>query len=605
MPTVRYTPGPGYTPSLAQAPQASIQAPVPAGAFDNGGSALVRAGRDLAAASDKIGQTVLAQLEEDNKIAAKDAFLGFADDGRAVDTDVRTNKKLRNAADAYAYGKSALDQKLAQRRAALQNDRQRELFDSLAVSRADHYYTAWSDYSMSEMRKADDMGSKALIDDGINFAVDNYLDPAAVAEGKNKIEIGVASLMKGADAESLRVANEAEVSRMHRGIIERLQISDAAAAMTYMKDHASEIRGQDRRDIEAGLKAEVDTQKAQLAGDEAWSRFGRNSTGAMDWFSKHYEGSVRGKAEQQYMQRLGVANAQDDRWREDTAAAVTVKILQAKTLDEANAIAAGVQSDRVKAVALKLVQERFPTEKQDTTYNPANVAVSSFLRSAIDSGAQIEIPVEGKEPITMTLDSPEKVAFASTALGLDNDNRKSVLDYYTSGGLAGKIKVSDVDHYYKAYTGKEIDKDPAMYDYVLQQTRAQLLRLGKEPTSADVDVAVKQALLTFKSEGGWFTGGGRVAPDERLGFQSDKSIGQVEVNQKYASAFGISESVLNQRIRSAGGQVNPISQDVWLRTWFIDIPRTVRERAVRELTAAGKVVDETNIRRFYLLYGGQ
>lgn len=596
MPTVRIPAGPSVAPSPLNGQPWSPA--VPAGAFDNGASGLIKGGQQLVEASDKLDKTLFDKLEQDNKVAAKDAYIKFADAARGIDQDIKTNKTLRNAANSYSEGKASIEGLMRDMSGQLANPRQKELFDALAFSRADHYMTSWSDHAIKEMSKADDMGSKALIADGHNFAIENFTDPKAVAEGKNKIEIGMASLMKGADAESLRVATEAEISKMHRGVAERIGVGDAQSALDYMKQNEKEIRGDDRKALEVHLKGEVDVQKGQKAADEAWGKFGRNSNAAMDWFSKNLQGKARDKAQEEYKQRLGVAEHAEDRWREDAAASASVKILQSKTLDEANTVISGIKSDRVKAVALKLAKEMYPVEKPKEEFNPANVAKASWIRNAIDSKKEVEITTPGG-PMKMTLDSPEKVAFVAAAMGLDNANRKDVIEYQQKGGLVSKIKVSDVDHFFKTYTDKKVEDAPAAYDYVLKQVQQQLGRMGREPTQADVQTAVKQALLTFKSIKE------PAGADEFMAFRSSSKEKQVEVNSKYAKTFGVTESALNERITASGGKVDKFSQDAWLRTWFIEISPAERRRAAEALQAAGKKVDETSIRAFYVRYGNQ
>ena len=239
--------------------QGAPLSPMSVKAADTGvGGATVDLGNAVFKQGQNISADGIAQIKEmedrKNKAAAKDAFVRFGDGLRNISTELRT-KKMRDAIGSTTEGQKSVDKLIQEVAGGLENDTQRELFDSLAQTRRGSFLDGQATYEAEQLRQWEAQSSDAIADEAIDYAVENYAsDPRALEMARTSIDIAVETAMVGADENMKRSLKEKKMTQLHIGVINDMSVKNAAEAKKYYEDHKEEIDGLERAKVENHIK---------------------------------------------------------------------------------------------------------------------------------------------------------------------------------------------------------------------------------------------------------------------------------------------------------------------------------------------------------------
>lgn len=195
MPTVRR-----YEPGQVQRAAAPTNIQQVQGVSSGAGAAVAEAGQQAFSIGSQMLQQQQELQERQDQAAAKDAFVRFGDSVRNTETEMKQRQKgdaIGLTKESYTY----IDEQIQSMEGVLGNDRQRELFRSLANTRRNSYLNSMSNYESSQLSEWEAESSNAMADEAIQYATENYTQPGVVDDAKLKIKIAVNSAMEGSSAQ--------------------------------------------------------------------------------------------------------------------------------------------------------------------------------------------------------------------------------------------------------------------------------------------------------------------------------------------------------------------------------------------------------------------
>jgi len=461
---------------------------IPATQSPNIGGVMSRAGERISAIGDRSSQFVIKRQQElqerKDKAAAKDAFVAFGDQVRGIKTDLQSRKK-RDAVGTTAEAQRLTDEALENIAGGLENDKQRELFNSLAFTRRGSFLDGQALYEKAELEAWETESSNAMALEAIEYAAENYDQPNVIDDAKTKIDIAVTTGMKGSSAEAVKVAKEIKISAMHKAVIYRMAVNSATEAKEYYDKYKEEIDGTVRAGIEEMLKKVGVKQKSQAIADEIVAS-GASFEDQLDAARKlTADPEVRDAVVERIKIRHDESKKIEKEDRQEVLDNTTAQILDLyksggsyeQAIDIALSVDNGSDQFALKGVAKALYL------REDTLTSPDKF-VEAMAR--IDNKAHKKGPIKSIEQL-----------FREYKPYLSNSDFDQLMNYWQSGGSVGELKDSRVKTIYKNLTGRDPDESKtnaraykSVWDHVISN-----LSEGKKPTDEEIKKLVVQATI--------------------------------------------------------------------------------------------------------------
>lgn len=210
----------------------------------------------------QIGNAILgAQAEmarKNNVRRANEAIAATGDGLRAYLNDPEKGLFARQGVNALGSTKEATDYLEKMQKDVvdtLDNDAQREAFNSLWINRRDSTLDSVARYEASQKRQADEASQQLVVKDAIADASTNYTNAAMRDEAINRAMAAIDQNLGGLPPEAIAIQKEAALSSIHASITERyLDAGNTGAANAYFKANKQFIQGDDAGRLEKSMK---------------------------------------------------------------------------------------------------------------------------------------------------------------------------------------------------------------------------------------------------------------------------------------------------------------------------------------------------------------
>lgn len=257
---------PQLTPQALRGGDANIR--VPQGAFGDA-SGLIQVGQALGQFGDRFNKTALETKAEEDKRAAKEAYIQFKNALRPTLYDPASGLFVQQGENAKGTGQRAeqeLEKLRKEHTKGLTNNTQNELFSRFF----DSDYLSTMDNALKheavQMREVDKNLNRALADDALQDMI-AASSPEDFAKGRKSLEAAAqeSSRLEGWSAEQREAYVADKVSTAHVNRVGALIAQeDYKAAREYMDTNAEGIKAEARAGLEAKVK---DGEQARQAFD--------------------------------------------------------------------------------------------------------------------------------------------------------------------------------------------------------------------------------------------------------------------------------------------------------------------------------------------------
>lgn len=249
MPVVPVYPGQQVAPSIS-APRVAVDAPVESFAA---GTAI--RGADVSNVQRAVSDLYQQQQQKADQVALLDADNQLADLGISLQS-AALGRQGKDALGATQDANAQWQQATAAIGNGLSNDRQKLAFQARADSRWNALHEVIERHADTELQKYDDETTSSALTNRTNDAIDNYQDPARVAQAIAEQQAIVADYgaRHGLSPESIQEQTAATVSKTHVGVIDRMLANQQdLTASAYYEAHKDQIVGSDAIPLERAL----------------------------------------------------------------------------------------------------------------------------------------------------------------------------------------------------------------------------------------------------------------------------------------------------------------------------------------------------------------
>ena len=432
---------PGITP-ITGAP-ITVPPPQPVG-VDPTGQAFKEIGGQIKQLGSIIAQVDAELTERDNKTAAGDAYVGFSNKIRGIESKYYSRKGF-DAQGSFAEYQSDVDKAFNDSINDLQSGRSQEMFDNISRSRRISSANSIQADERAKLDKAHLETAGAMVEDATQTAAENFNDPVTIIGEREKIIVGVGMTadMLGWSAEQETFALENAISKMHIGVISNMLINDAAAAKDYMDTNKDEIQGTDRAKVEERVNRYGVLQESQDLSDDIHAKAIAGDLSLTEELAlvPKDDADVRKTTESLIRQTRKDEEIAEIRGRDESKSAVYNILLDASIdmtgkTNAVNSLENG--ADRINATnILNTVQAReLATQKREIeTASPIN---TFNAKAAIDNG-------------TITTQNQLTEGYFTKTTKTDFNN---LSDYLRQGGLIGNLKPSSYNTPFEDMIGK-------------------------------------------------------------------------------------------------------------------------------------------------------
>lgn len=224
--------------------------------------------RALQGVGQSLGQAGQALLERENYLREQEsvtksveAYNNFRDSWRVEEENFKglqgtdaagVTKKVKEKFDEMSKvaGNGLNDNALKRLNALIQQSRNSTL-DAFARHERDQSKAAYNNQM------------QALQETAINDAVEGFGDQATIDNSRTVIRTAVRASMQGQSEDAIKAVTDAQLSKMHAGIVGRLVNQDVDAAQAYYESQKDQIDGSVRVQIEKMLAPKIEAERAE------------------------------------------------------------------------------------------------------------------------------------------------------------------------------------------------------------------------------------------------------------------------------------------------------------------------------------------------------
>lgn len=527
-------------------------------------------GRTIAAVGDKAAGLYIKQQkdmdERADKAAAKDAYVLFGDTLRKYETDYR-NREKNNARGSTSEAQKDIDETMFKMSGALENDRQRELFKTLANSRRGSFLDTQADYESRQLKAWDLESSNAMADEAVQYAAENPYDKKIISDMEKQIDVAVDTAMPGSSGESVKNRREAQITKLHEAVINAMAVNDAAGAKKYYEENKKSIDGTSYYGIESKLKTVGVKQASQIKADEIVAS-GKSYEDQLEVARNIKDPEIRDATVSRLKVRKQETTAIEKEQRQKSLDATTGEILDLHKAggsyeaarDLALGVANGGDRERLRQTVDRLFLKADGVTRTDK-YDE--------LMERIDNKAHKKGPINSV---------PQMVREYSHYLS--NKDFTFAQNYWKSGGNIGGVTDARAKSIYKTLTGEgtakkefNIDKYNSIWNHVVEN-----LPEGRKITDVELKELINQGLIAGERQGGgWGYGEDISYADAKQKGHGATWLPTVESNE---------EDRIDKLIKEDNAEsgknipINKFTRRLYKRTYFLEIP------ASEELIAA-------------------
>ncbi len=460
------------------------------------GTSAIQTGQELMAVGNENFKVSLAQIqdhqERKDKAHAKDAYVLFGDSVRSMQVELESLEK-RDAEGSTVQAQKKVDEMLEKMSGQLQNDRQRELFESLAFTRRSSFLDKQSGYERDQIKRWESESSNAMADEAIQYATENYSQPGAVDDAVNKVEIAVVTAMGGSSAEAVERVVAIKTSKLHEAVINNMAVSSASQAKKYYAKHKEDIDGTMQTNIESMLKSVGVKQTSQTKADEI-TRSGKSYEDQLEIARKIKDPEVRDatvsriKIRDQELKTFEAETRQ--RNKDQTTSDIIAFYREGGSLEAAIDLATAQVVNGADQAALISMTRALYSGPSKTTNSKKRLEAMSRIddpKSSIDQ-------IKSKDQL-----------YTDYAPYLSDTDYKALEKYWEEGGATGGLKNSRVLTTYKSMVkydpkkSKDRDKFSIVWDYVDSN-----LPKDKKPTDSEIRTLISRAVMEGERKGGGY-----------------------------------------------------------------------------------------------------
>jgi len=441
-----------------------------------------------------------------NQIKAKRAYIDYGDRLRELQTSL-TDRKRMDALGVTVEGEKKAQEIYLSVAQGLENDRQREMFESVALTRRSSFLDTLAQYEASEMRAEEVASADAVIESELMYASENYGTPGVLDAAMESVDLALRTRLKGSSEKEIATEKEKLKSQLHLATIDAmLSDKDPALAQKYFRDHEEEIvNTPGKRSLAAYLDGQVETSEALDLVDEIHAsglplqeqlKMARER---VPNDKPQLEQTVVELLKSRYNEAKSLeADALNARY-DDATAKILDHLRGGGSFAQALRMAYEEPNGRVKRQLVEMVEARQRQALAD--------ADRTAPKQEVDYNALLEarMRVDGTHPTLGNITS--EAEFFRTYLPKLGKEFEQTLKYWKDGGARGSLTDSRVRGIYETLTGKRVvsDQDQENYNhawnYILQNVPK-----DREPTDEEITRQLA-VLLTTPGErvqqGGW------------------------------------------------------------------------------------------------------
>lgn len=252
-------------------PQVAVRPLPPVFRRQPGGELGAAYGEELGRSAQFTGALVLRRAqqiaEEDDANAAMEAYLKVSEKLRSYLHDPDTGvyaQRGRRALGSYQATEEQLGELRREASQGLTNDRQRNAFTALWNRRQEASLDGVARHVARERQTYKDATTAAMVQDAIDNAANAYTDPSAIRQSLAAGTAAIRANGQGDPPELTQQKLEAFRSTLHKGVIDRMLVADAAGAQVYYDAHRGDIDGADHAEIERALQTASQRQRGAV-----------------------------------------------------------------------------------------------------------------------------------------------------------------------------------------------------------------------------------------------------------------------------------------------------------------------------------------------------
>lgn len=460
---------------------------------DPAGQAIKESGEKLKQFGDLAIRVAADLKERDDKTLAGNAYLDFSNRTRDIENKYFSRKGI-NAQGMFDEYRQDMDREFNNVNSGIESRRAQEMFESISRSRRISSALSVQTRERTELDKAHLETSNAMIEDSTQDAIENYNNPVAILDARNKIIIGVGQSadMLGWSADREKLALDNALSKMHVGVVQNMLIDNAASAKDYMEANIEEIQGTDRIDLEPKIERYGVLQESQALADQVHAEAKDKNLSLTDELELIPKGDadVRKATEGLIRQKLKDEDIAEIQAR-DNAKSFFFEVLNASLTTVTDKInAANIiehQGDRNNALLMIGTQQRQVLSDTNQKIEKQSPIHTFNAKDAIDNG----LITNRNQLIDGYFNKVNKSDF------------NFLIGYLNQGGRVGNLKPSSYNTPFKNLIG-DIDDNKNLYlstvKYITDQVES-----GIDPTPERINQWVINAATPGEEiEGLWF-----------------------------------------------------------------------------------------------------